>query len=116
MSFNGIFDFTDSTGSDNNGLSRDNSDTTDDILNAFDWGNNIGSDLYNHQYAGPSMNGEGWYLHPSDAGGPSQPYTGVEVLGGLDGFLNLDNPATAPTSLYPANWGSLDEGRPHRSL
>jgi hypothetical protein len=108
MSCNGIFDFTDSTGFDNNNLGHDNSSTVDDILNAFNWENDAGLDLYTHQYASRSIKDDEWYLHQSNVGGPSQPYTGVEVLGGCPG---LNDAATAPATLYPADRVSLDEGK-----
>ena len=110
MSFNQTFDFTGFTGFDNNNLGYDNSNTVDEIISAFNWENNTGLDLYTHQYADAGTN-EGWYLHPSTAGGPGQPYTGVEVFGGLSGSSYLDYPTTAPATLYPDNGVSYDEGK-----
>lgn len=112
MSLNGTFDLNSFTGFDNNNLGHDNSSTADDLFNAFDWGNNTGVDLYTDQHAGPSTRADEWYLHQSPTGGPGQPYTGVEVLGGLNGFPDLDDPTTAPTTLCPANQVSLGEGKP----
>ena len=109
MSFNGTFDFTGFTGSDNNNLGRDNSNAVDGLLNTFDWGNSTSPGLYTHQYAGSSTNNDGLYLQPSNVTGPSQPYTWVEVLGNPNSFPDLNGPETAPTSLYPANRVSLDE-------
>ena len=112
MSFNEIFDFTNSG---NNNIGHDNSNTADDLFNMFNWGNNTGSDLYTHQHAGHSTNNDGWYLHPSNVDGPSHPYTGAEVLGGQNDFPDLDDPTTAPTTLYPTNQMSLQEGKSCRS-
>jgi hypothetical protein len=111
MSSNGIFDPTGFTGFGNNNLGHDNSNTVDDLFNAFNWENDAGRDLYTRQYADPSTQIDDWYLHPSSVGGPEQPHMGVEVSGDLNAIPDLDDPTKAPTTLYSANWVSFDEGR-----
>ena len=111
MSSNGIFDFTGFTGFDNNNLGHDNSSTANDLFDAFNREGDIGLDLHTRQYASSSTQIDDWYLHPSNVGGPSQPYTGVG--GVLDDHVipNLSDPAKAPTTLYPTNRVSLGEGK-----
>lgn len=104
MSSNGFFSFTGFTGFDDNNLYYNSSSAADDLFSAF---NNTGLDLHTHQHAGPSANKHEWYLRSPNAGGPSQPYTGAEVLENPD----LDDPLKAPTSLHPAGRVSLDEGK-----
>lgn len=99
---NAIFDFDGFTDFNNTGFGFDNSSTED---NLFDFhtpneGNTIGLDLQSYQHAGPSNLDSAWYLQSSGVVGTSQPYTGVEVLGDLDGLSHLHNPVTGPTTLH----------------
>ena len=98
MSSNRIFDVTGFIGLGNNDLGYDNSSTVGDLLNAYSWKNSTGLGLYTRQYASSSTQNHEWYLRPSSAGGPSQPYTGVEVRGDLNSSLDLTGPASAPTA------------------
>jgi len=111
MSFNGIFDFTDFTDFDNNSLGHDYSSAMDHLFDTSNWGNDTGLHLSIHQHAGFSKDKNERYLNQSIVGGSSQPYTGVEVLRNPNGFLDLDDPTRAPTTLYPANRVSLNEGQ-----
>lgn len=110
---NRISDFTDFTGFDHTGFGFDNSGTAGDLFNfdSFNMQNTSGLYLQNHQYAGPSDLDSSWYLRPPEVDGASQPYTGVEVLGGLNGLSHLHNLITAPTTMYPGNQMSPDEGK-----
>jgi len=89
MSFSGVF---------SNNLGYDDSTAAADRFNASNWENNT-----THQYADPSTNENGWYDYPLNAGGPSQPYTGVGVVGGTGGFTDPNCPATVPATWYLAN-------------
>ena len=110
MSFNTTFDAAGFTGASNDNFGHDGSSTTDGPFDTFNWGNNnTDFNLYTHQYAGSSTNNDGWYLRPSNVAGPSQPYTGLEVLGGLCGFPDINND---PADSHPANQVFLDEGKP----
>ena len=98
MSFSGIFNYE---------LGYDNSSAADDRFSTLNWGKNT-----THQYADPNPNDDRWYHPPLNAGGPSQPYTGAGVAGITGGFLDLDDPATASATLYPASHMSPGEGKP----
>ena len=113
MSYNGQnLNSTGSAGfSDNSNFRRGNSDVTDDFSDIFNTGNDTGLDLQNHQHAGPSVPSNLWYLRVPQVGGPSQLHAGPEVAGGPNGLSHLNDPTTAPVSLYPGNQVSLDEGK-----
>jgi len=110
MPFNGIFDFASFTDFDNNNFGHNSSSAMDHLFDIFNRGGNAGLDLSTDQHAGPSTHDNQWYLNPPCAGGPSQLYAGVEVLGGSNGFPDLDDPTRAPTTLYPTGRVSLNEG------
>lgn len=85
-------DFTDLTTfseSNNNNFDCGSSGATGDL---FHMESNLGN-----QYVGPST-GDEWYLQSLEDGDPSQPYTGVETMEGLNGFP------------YPATSQSLCQG------
>lgn len=83
-------DFTGFTGFlDNNNFDYEN-------FGMVDWLYNMGDDTDSH-------------LYPSEAGGPSQPYAGVEVLGDPNSFPHPGETTTAPASMYPEG-ASLGEG------
>ena len=52
---------------------------------------------------------------PSKVAGPSQPYTGFEVLGDFNNYPDFPSPSTAPTSLYPTHRAFPDEGESCRA-
>ena len=108
---NGIFDFTGFTGFDRTGFNFNNSSVASDLFdyNEFDKENKTG--LQDNQYASPSDLQSSWYLQPPKVGGVNPPYTGVEVLGNLNGPSHLCDPITAPTMMYPRSQVSPDEGK-----
>ena len=113
MSYNGQNpNSTGSAGSsDNNNFRRGNSNVTDDFFDIFNTGNDTGLDLQNHQHAGPSEPSNLWYLRVPQVGGQSQLHIGSEVMGGPSDLSHLNDPTTAPVSLYSGNRVSLDQGK-----
>lgn len=111
---NGIFNFTDFSGFDRDGFGSDSHNATEDIFNfnLFNGGTGTSPDLQNCQCAGPSNFNNPWYLHSPEVGESSQPYTGAEVLGDLNGLSRLCNPVAVPTAEYPGNQTSFSQGKP----
>ena len=103
MSHNEIFDFTGFTAFDLNNFDCDNFKPADDLFSVFNRENKTCPDLQNHQYACSSKLDDSWYLQPPEVGGKSQPYMGLEVLADPSGPSHLDDPVSAPTTLYPGN-------------
>jgi hypothetical protein len=114
MSYNSGFDYTGFTGFPmDNDLGYDNSGVADYLFNME--GNNTSFDLRINQYAGTSTT-DTWYLQPSDDGSTSQHYTGVEVLGGLNGLSYFNDPVAASATSYPQDGVSFDQGKSSPSL
>lgn len=113
MSYNGQNpNSTGSAGSsDNNNFRRGSSNVTDDFFDIFNTENHTGLDLQNHQDAGPSIPSDLWYLRVPQVGGPSQLRTGPEVMGSQNDLSHLNDPTTAPVSLYSRNQVSFEEGK-----
>jgi len=65
------------------------------------WNNLYSDDL--------GFNGPCW--DQSNVAGPSQPYTGVDVLGDYGNYPAFRCPSTAPVSLYPTHEVPYDEGK-----
>ena len=54
----------------------------------------------NNSYCGGSFDFSGFdYLDPSNIAGPSQAYTGVDVLGDFNSYPDYSDPSITPTSL-----------------
>ena len=51
------------------------------------------------------------YLDPSNVAGPSQIYTGAEVMGNWNSYPDFPTPSSVPTSLDPPNGLDLHEGK-----
>lgn len=112
MSYNGQNpDFTGFTGfsADSNNFGSGSSNAVDDFFDLFNAGNNTDLDLQNHQHAGPSVPNSHRYLRVPQVGGPSQLHR-PEVTGDSNSLSYLNNPTTAPVSLYSGDHVSLDEG------
>ena len=116
MSHNGIFHFTGFTCLDLNDFGYDNSSGADDLFNGSNNGENTGFGLQNYQYAGPRNVDNSSYLQPQEVGSSSRHYTGMEDLGGMNGLQHLNDPMTAPTTLYPGKKVSHYEGESYSTF
>ena len=65
------------------------------MANPFSEGNDTGP---GGQYMDPSTGNNEWYLRPPQNGGPVQPYTGVDVIGGLNNFQDPTSVGSTPFS------------------
>jgi len=91
MSSNGTFDNSDP---------GHNSSTVNGPFDALDREGDISPDLHSRQYASSSTQISECHLYPSNVGGTS---TGAEGPS--------DDPAKTPTTLYPTNRVSPEEGK-----
>ena len=71
--------------------------------------------IWNNNYCGEDFDLDGFdYMNPSGVAGPSQIYTGTDVLGDLDSypdFLDFLSPSTTPSCLDQLNALYPDEGK-----
>jgi len=66
---------------------------------------------YDYCSANFGFDGLDYQADLSQVAGPSQPYTGVEVLGDSHNYPDIPSPSTTPTSLYLAHGTYSNEGK-----